>query len=65
MTETIKDAITSNVGMANETTIQELPNKQLIATIPRALGQALGWKKGDTLTWEVQDGKIVLTRKAK
>lgn len=46
----------------NRTKIQQLPNGQLIATIPRALGQALGWKKQDTLVWVIKDGKVQLTK---
>ena len=58
----IKKPIILNGVMANTTKIQELPNGQLIATIPRALGQALGWKKQDVLVWELKDGKVVLSK---
>lgn len=33
--------------------VQEQPNGQLMITVPRKLGEAMGIKKGDQLTWKV------------
>jgi antitoxin component of MazEF toxin-antitoxin module len=34
----------------------------LFVSIPRALAQALGIAKGETLEWKIEDGELVLKR---
>jgi antitoxin component of MazEF toxin-antitoxin module len=46
--------------MANTSTIQQLPNGQITLNIPRAIAQAMGYKKGDTVTFEIKEQLIVL-----
>lgn len=65
MTEAVITNISTNRGMrdANEVKIQQTPTGQLIASIPRSLALAYGLKKGDTIVYNIVDGKIVLTKK--
>ena len=51
-----------DMSKSNITTIQQLPAGQLIANIPKALCQALGWEKGDRIIWEIKEGKVVLSK---
>jgi bifunctional DNA-binding transcriptional regulator/antitoxin component of YhaV-PrlF toxin-antitoxin module len=48
--------------MANKSTVQQLPNGQITLNVPRAIAHAMGYKKGDTVEFEIREGKIVLTR---
>ena len=45
--------------MANTSTVQQLPNGQITLNIPRAISQAMGYQKGDTVTFEIAGQKIV------
>lgn len=47
---------------ANESIVQELQNGQLTINFPRALAKAMGYKKGDTVEFEIKEGKIVLNK---
>ena len=46
--------------MANTSTVQQLPNGQITLNIPRAISQAMGYQKSDTVTFEIAGQKIVL-----
>src|SRR5258706_364525 len=48
------------IKMANTSIIQQLPNGQFTLNIPRALAQALGYKKGDTMTFDWRDLALIL-----
>jgi antitoxin component of MazEF toxin-antitoxin module len=48
--------------MANTSTIQQLPNGQITLNIPRAIAQAMGYGKGDKVTFEILGQKIVLQK---
>jgi hypothetical protein len=65
MTEAVIRSITPNKGMgeSNEVKIQVLPNGQYIASIPRAIAQMYGLKKGDILVYTMDEGRIILTKK--
>jgi antitoxin component of MazEF toxin-antitoxin module len=60
MSATVKKSIRTDRGMANTTKIQELQNGALVATFPKALAQALGWKKGTTIEWKIENGKVTV-----
>ena len=48
--------------MGNRTKVMQLKNKQLLTTIPKALGEALKFKKGDTLEWNIELGQLVIKK---
>ena len=48
--------------MARRVKVQQLPNDQFVVTIPKALAEALGIRKGETMQWSVEDGALVLRR---
>ena len=52
-------------NMSNQIRVQQHPTGQLTVTIPRALAQALGIRKGDVMEWTLEDGKLLLIRARK
>lgn len=48
--------------MSNRVRVQRHPKGMLTVSIPRALAQALGIDKGETLEWLLKDGELVLRR---
>ncbi len=39
-----------------------MPNDQFMVTIPKALAEALGFRKGEMVEWSVQGGDLILKR---
>ena len=48
--------------MARRVKVQQLPNDQYVVTIPKALAEALGIRKGETMQWSVEKDALVLRR---
>ncbi len=48
--------------MSNRVRVQQHPQGMLFVSLPRALAQALGMAKGETLEWVLVDGELVLRR---
>lgn len=48
--------------MANNSKIQVLKNGQMIATIPRAIAEAIRLKKGDSIEWLFERGDVVVRK---
>ncbi len=48
--------------MSNRVRVQQHPQGMLFVSIPRALAQALGIAKGETLEWKLEDGELILKR---
>lgn len=46
------------------TKLQFESNKQYKLTLPKALVEAMGWKKGDELEFRLYDGKVMLRKSA-
>ena len=42
--------------------MQQLPNDQFVVTIPKALAEALGIRKGETVQWSIEHGGLLLKR---
>jgi antitoxin component of MazEF toxin-antitoxin module len=49
--------------MANESIVQQRKNKQLLVTLPRAIGEAMGFRKGDTVEWVFANGALVVRKR--
>ena len=49
--------------MGNTSTVQQLPNGQIILNVPRAIAQAMNYHKGDIIEFQLHQGKIVLHKK--
>ena len=45
-----------------QTIIEVDPSGEYFITIPDEILESLGWKEGDTLTIEVKDGTIILSK---
>jgi hypothetical protein len=58
----INTAAQRGVTMANTSTVQQLPNGQITLNIPRAIAQAMGYKKGDTVAFGIAGQDIVLQK---
>jgi len=65
MTEGIIKTIVPNSKMGNEVKVQETPTGQFVITIPRSIADAYGIKKGDTIEFRYNEGKIQLHKKDK
>lgn len=63
MTEAVINSISSQSIMANESTVQQLNNGQIILNVPRALAQAYGLKKGDRVEFTLDNGGIKIIKK--
>jgi AbrB family looped-hinge helix DNA binding protein len=63
MSEGIITTISPNGTMANESIVQVTPVGQYVVTIPRALAQAMGLKKGDKVEFILEDGKATILKK--
>jgi antitoxin component of MazEF toxin-antitoxin module len=48
--------------MARRVKVQQLPNDQYIVTIPKALAEAMGLRKGETVQWSLEHGGLLLKR---
>ena len=48
--------------MPRRVKVQQLPNDQFIVTIPKALAEAMGIRKGETVQWSFVKGDLVLKR---
>ncbi len=48
--------------MARRVRIQQLPNGQFVLTIPKALAEAIGFRKGEEVQWTVEGGGLMLRR---
>ena len=48
--------------MGNIIKVMELKNKQFIMTIPKAIAQAMGLSKGDSVEWLFDRGDVVLRK---
>jgi len=45
--------------------VQQLPNGQYVLTIPKALAEALGLRKGEEVHWSLEGDRLVLNRLGK
>jgi bifunctional DNA-binding transcriptional regulator/antitoxin component of YhaV-PrlF toxin-antitoxin module len=43
--------------------LQEGSNNQKLVTVPRELCKAMGWEKGDELSWSVKDSNTLELKK--
>lgn len=57
----LKKSIPQHRAMGN-IKIQQLPQGQLIVSIPQALAVALDLKKGEEITWKIDGGRLYLER---
>ena len=48
--------------MPRRVKVQQLPNDQFVVTIPKALAEAMGIHKGETVQWSFVKGDLVLNR---
>jgi len=48
--------------MARRVRIQQLPNGQFVITIPKALAEAIGFRKGEEVQWSLEKEGLVLRR---
>jgi antitoxin component of MazEF toxin-antitoxin module len=48
--------------MARRVKVQKLPNDQYVVTIPKALAEAMGLRKGETVQWSIEQGGLLLKR---
>jgi len=48
--------------MANKTTIGVAKNGQFLTTFPKAIGEAIGLKKGDHIEWLFHQGDIIVRK---
>lgn len=48
--------------MARRVRVQQLPNGQFVVTIPKALAEAIGFRKGEQVQWSVGRDGLVLRR---
>jgi hypothetical protein len=48
--------------MARRVKVQQLPNDQYVVTIPKALAEAMGLRKGETVQWSIEQGGLLLKR---
>jgi len=48
--------------MARRVKVQQLPNDQYVVTIPKALAEAMGIRKGETMQWSVEMGGLLLKK---
>ena len=49
--------------MGNTSTVQQLPNGQIILNVPRAIAQAMNYQTGDIIEFQVHHGNIMLHKK--
>ena len=48
--------------MARHVRVQKLPNGQFVVTIPKALAEAIGFRKGEQVQWSVSKNGLLLKR---
>jgi antitoxin component of MazEF toxin-antitoxin module len=48
--------------MARRVRVQQLPNGQFVVTIPKALAEAIGFRKGEQVQWAVERDRLILRR---
>ncbi len=48
--------------MARRVRVQQLPNGQFVVTIPKALAEAIGFRKGEEVQWSLEKEALVLRR---
>jgi bifunctional DNA-binding transcriptional regulator/antitoxin component of YhaV-PrlF toxin-antitoxin module len=48
--------------MTNQSIVQQQKNKQLMTTIPRAIGEAMRLKKGDSIEWIFDRGDLIIRK---
>lgn len=48
--------------MPRKVKVQQMPNDQYMVTIPKALAEAMGIRRGEMVEWSVEDGNLVLKR---
>ena len=57
----IRSTIISD-AMARRVRIQQLPNGQFVITIPKALAEAIWFRKGEEVQWSLEKEGLVLRR---
>ena len=50
--------------MARRVRVQQLPNGQFVVTIPKALAEAIGFRKGEQVQWSIGKDGLLLRRLA-
>lgn len=48
--------------MANQSSVQQMKNKQFLITVPRAIAEAMRLKKGDNVEWLIVQGDVVVRK---
>ncbi len=48
--------------MARRVRVQQLPNGQFVVTIPKALAEAIGFRKGEEVQWSLERDALVMRR---